>query len=106
CDDINSCHTLFDIISGCLATIFACTWVSVHPNVPPPSLGNLALSWRRFGMMLVAVISPELMAGFATRQFFDARWFSKGRSSFYTEYDVSLTHGFFFAMGGFASQSG
>ncbi|KAF7365584.1 hypothetical protein MVEN_00431800 [Mycena venus] len=77
CDDINSCRTLFSIISGCLATIFACTWVSVHPNVPPPDLGNLALSWRRFGMMLVAVIAPELMVGFAARQFLDARWFSK-----------------------------
>ncbi|KAF7333361.1 hypothetical protein MVEN_02351500 [Mycena venus] len=98
CDDINSCRTVFGIISGCLATIFACTWVSVHPNVPPPGLGNLALSWRRFCMMLVAVIAPELMAGFAARQFLDARWFSK-------EYDVSLTHGFFFAMGGFVSQS-
>ncbi|KAF7365591.1 hypothetical protein MVEN_00432500 [Mycena venus] len=97
CDDIH-CRTLFSIISGCLATIFACTWVSVHPNVPPPGLGNLALSWRRFCMMLVAVIAPELMAGFAARQFFDARWFSK-------EYEVSMTHGFFFAMGGFVSQS-
>ncbi|KAF7365583.1 hypothetical protein MVEN_00431700 [Mycena venus] len=89
----------FGIISGCLATIFACTWVSVHPNVPPPGLGNLALSWRRFGMMLVAVIAPELMVGFAARQFLDARWFSK-------EYEVSMMHGFFFAMGGFVSQSG
>ncbi|KAF7328805.1 hypothetical protein MVEN_02509400 [Mycena venus] len=99
CDDINSCRTLFSIISGCLGTIFACTWVSVHPNVPPPGLGNFALSWRRFCMMLVAVIAPEVMAGFAARQFLDARWFSK-------EYEVSMTHGFFFTMGGFVSQSG
>ncbi|KAF7365588.1 hypothetical protein MVEN_00432200 [Mycena venus] len=90
-DEAVSCD---DIISSCLATIFACTWVSVHPNVPPPGLGNLSLSWRRFGMMLVAVIAPELMAGFATRQFFTA------------QYDVSLTHGFFFVMGGFVSQNG
>ncbi|KAF7365585.1 hypothetical protein MVEN_00431900 [Mycena venus] len=99
CDNINNCRTLFGIISGCLATIFACTWVSVHPNVPPPGLGTLALSWRRFCMMLVAVIAPEVMAGFAARQFFDACWFSK-------EYAVSLTHGFFFTMGGFVSQNG
>ncbi|KAJ7863512.1 hypothetical protein B0H14DRAFT_2348923 [Mycena olivaceomarginata] len=92
-------RTLFSIVSSCLATVFACTWVSVHPNVPRPSQSNLALSWRRFCLMLVAVIAPELMAGFAARQFLDARWFSK-------KYDVSLTHGFFFAMGGFVSASG
>ncbi|KAJ6584485.1 hypothetical protein B0H19DRAFT_1227224 [Mycena capillaripes] len=99
CDDINNCRTLFGIVSGCLATIFACTWVSVHPNVPPPNQSQLALSWRRFCLMLVAVVAPELMVGFAARQFLDARLFSK-------EYGVSRTHGFFFAMGGFVSRSG
>ncbi|KAJ6584445.1 hypothetical protein B0H19DRAFT_1105084 [Mycena capillaripes] len=49
--------------------------------------------------MLVAVVAPELMLGFATRQLLDARWFSR-------EYGVSKTHGFFFAMGGFVSRSG
>ncbi|KAJ7119939.1 hypothetical protein C8R43DRAFT_900818 [Mycena crocata] len=66
-DDINDCRRLFDIIWGCLATIFACTWVSVHPNVPPPSQSCLALFWRRLKLMLVAVIAPELMVGFAAR---------------------------------------
>ncbi|KAJ6584530.1 hypothetical protein B0H19DRAFT_1015087 [Mycena capillaripes] len=99
CNDINNCRTLFSIISGCLATIFACTWVSVHPNVPPPNQSKLALTWRRFCLMLVAVIAPELMAGFAARQFLDARWFSK-------KYGVSRTHGFFFVMGGFATRNG
>jgi hypothetical protein len=70
-------RTLFNIISGCLATVFACTWVTVHPNVPGPNQGKLALAGRRLGLMLVGVIAPELMAGFAARQFLDARWFSK-----------------------------
>ncbi|KAJ6584479.1 hypothetical protein B0H19DRAFT_980099 [Mycena capillaripes] len=98
CNDIN-CRTLFSIISSCLATIFACTWVSIHPNVPPPNQSQLALTWQRLCLMLVAVIAPELMVGFAARQFLDARWFSK-------EYSVSKAHGFFFAMGGFVSHSG
>ncbi|KAJ7366343.1 hypothetical protein DFH08DRAFT_1071871 [Mycena albidolilacea] len=72
-------RTLFNFISGCLATVFA-----------PGSL---------LGLMLAAVIVPEAMAGFSARQFLDARWFSK-------KYDVSITHGFFFAMGGFVSASG
>ncbi|KAJ6573063.1 hypothetical protein DFH09DRAFT_916258 [Mycena vulgaris] len=99
CDDINNCRRLFDIVWGCLATIFACTWVSVHPNVPPPDQGWLALLWRRLRMMLMAVIAPEVMVGFAVRQIFVARKFSK-------EFDLSFTHGFFFSMGGFVSQIG
>ncbi|KAJ7700433.1 kinase-like domain-containing protein [Mycena rosella] len=99
CDDINNCRKLFDIIWGCLTTIFACTWVSVHPNVPPPDQSWLALLWRRLKMMLIAVLAPELIVGFAARQFFGAWKFSK-------EYDVRLTHGFFFSMGGFVSQLG
>ncbi|KAJ6565537.1 hypothetical protein DFH09DRAFT_1473634 [Mycena vulgaris] len=99
CDDINNCRRLFDIIWGCLTTIFACTWVSVHPNVPPPDQGWLALLWRRLRMMFIAVIAPELMVGFAARQLFVARRFSK-------EFDLTFTHGFFFSMGGFVSQNG
>ncbi|KAJ7700352.1 hypothetical protein B0H17DRAFT_1128772 [Mycena rosella] len=90
---------MFDIVLGCLTTIFACTWISVHPNVPPPDQSYLALVWRRLRMMLVAVIAPELIVGFAARQFFVARKFSK-------DYDVPNSHGFFFSMGGFVSQSG
>ncbi|KAJ6565630.1 hypothetical protein DFH09DRAFT_1278646 [Mycena vulgaris] len=62
CDDIDS-RRLCNIIWGCLTTIFACTWVSIHPNVPPPNQGWLVLLRRRLGMMLVAVIAPELMGG-------------------------------------------
>ncbi|KAJ7910782.1 hypothetical protein B0H13DRAFT_2485066 [Mycena leptocephala] len=99
CDDINNCRKLFDIVWGCLTTIFACTWVSVHPNVPAPNQNWLALFWRRLKMMLIAVVAPELMVGFAARQFFAARTLSK-------EFDFSKTHGFFFCMGGFVSSTG
>ncbi|KAF7369989.1 hypothetical protein MSAN_00628800 [Mycena sanguinolenta] len=78
CDDINSCRTLFSIVWGCLATIFACTWVSVHPNVPPPNQSRLQLFWRRLKMMVIAMIAPEVMVGFAARQFLASQWFIKG----------------------------
>ncbi|KAJ6573005.1 hypothetical protein DFH09DRAFT_1079160 [Mycena vulgaris] len=90
---------MFDIIWGCLTTIFACTWVSVHPNVPPPDQDWLALRWRRLWMMLMAVIAPEVMVGFAARQLFVAWRLSN-------EFNLSYTHGFFFSMGGFVSQVG
>ncbi|KAJ7130480.1 hypothetical protein C8R44DRAFT_614235, partial [Mycena epipterygia] len=99
CDDINNCRRLFDIIWGCVTTIFACTWVSVHPNVPPPNQGRLQLFWWRLKMMLIAVIAPELMVGFAARQFFAAQRFSKEKGL-----PITLTHGFFISMGGFVSR--
>ncbi|KAJ6565557.1 hypothetical protein DFH09DRAFT_1363763 [Mycena vulgaris] len=99
CDDINNCRRLFDIIWGCLTTIFACTWVSVHPNVPPPDQSWRARLGRRLRMMLMAVIAPEVMVGFAARQLIVAWRFSR-------KFKVTLTHGFFFSMGGFISRAG
>ncbi|KAF7336766.1 hypothetical protein MVEN_02111800 [Mycena venus] len=99
CDDINNCRKLFDVIWGCLATFFACTWVSVHPNVPPPGQSWLALFWRRLKMMLMAVVAPEVIVGLAARQFFVARKLSK-------DFGFSKSHGFLLCMGGFVSSAG
>ncbi|KAJ7897659.1 hypothetical protein B0H14DRAFT_344244 [Mycena olivaceomarginata] len=77
CDDIYNCRKLFDIVWGCLATIFTCTWVSVHPNVPPPGQSQLAIFGRRLKMILIAIIAPEIMVGLAVRQFFAVRELSK-----------------------------
>ncbi|KAF7343041.1 hypothetical protein MVEN_01734400 [Mycena venus] len=97
---INNCWTLFGIVQGCLTTIFACTWVSVHRNVPPPNQTWLSsLGWK-LGMMLVAVIAPELMVGFATRQFFVARRYANEFQG------LSITHRLFICMGGFMLWSG
>jgi hypothetical protein len=35
CNDLNECRKLIDIIWSCLTTIFACTWLTLHPNIPP-----------------------------------------------------------------------
>ncbi|KAJ7035121.1 hypothetical protein C8F04DRAFT_1099121 [Mycena alexandri] len=99
CNDINDSRTLFDIIWGCLATVFACTWVAVHQNVPPPDLGRLSLQLRKLKMMLFTVIAPELVVCLAARQFFDARYIAK-------EFDVPKTHAFFCCMGGFITEDG
>ncbi|KAJ7137202.1 hypothetical protein C8R44DRAFT_848511 [Mycena epipterygia] len=103
CDDINS-RSLFSIVWGCVTTIFACTWVSVHPNVPPPNQGRLRLFWCRLKMMLIAIIVPELMVGFAARQLWAARRFSKEFAE--KGFPITLTHGFFMSMGGFVSGNG
>ncbi|KAF7302303.1 hypothetical protein MIND_00797800 [Mycena indigotica] len=96
CTDINDCRRLFDIVWGCLATIFLCIWVSVHPNVPPPRparpdkcAGSQSLvKWQlidknepllhRAKLMTVALVAPELIIGLATRQFVMAWSLSEG----------------------------
>ncbi|KAJ7627159.1 hypothetical protein FB45DRAFT_1082335 [Roridomyces roridus] len=50
-------------------------------------------------MMGIAMVAPELVAGFAVRQFRDARELSK-------EYGFSISHGYLFAMGGLVDPSG
>ncbi|KAJ6494211.1 hypothetical protein C8R45DRAFT_1134771, partial [Mycena sanguinolenta] len=102
CNDINNCRTLFSILWGCFATIFACTWVSVHPNVAPRDQSFLQLLWRRLKMMLIGIIAPEVMVGFAARQFFASRTLSKRDVG----YKISKTHGFFVCMGGLVSPDG
>ncbi|KAJ7727069.1 hypothetical protein B0H16DRAFT_1429165 [Mycena metata] len=100
CDcTVNSCRTLFDIVWGCLATIFACTWVALHQNIPDPKLGWFSRLMRKLRMMLVTIIAPELVVAFAARQFFSALQISQ-------EFKVSKTHGFFCNMGGFVSEEG
>lgn len=43
CNDINNCRTLVGIVSSCLATIFACVWIAVHPNIPGPERAPLSV---------------------------------------------------------------
>ncbi|KAJ3570429.1 hypothetical protein NP233_g4405 [Leucocoprinus birnbaumii] len=61
-------RTMQQIILSCLATIFACTWVSLHPNVPDPD----NTGWENFSMRLRtvfwAIIGPEFVTIWAFRQ--------------------------------------
>ncbi|KAF7369946.1 hypothetical protein MSAN_00624200 [Mycena sanguinolenta] len=94
CDNINSCRTLFSVVWGCLATIFACTWVSVHPNVPParpePSSAFLAKAENDAHRN----DRPGSHGGICSQTI---SWVSL------VEFNFSPTHGMFFCMGGFVS---
>jgi hypothetical protein len=68
CVDPNGCRTLWNIVWSCLVTILLCTWVSVHPNIPGPDEEWPRITSRRVGIMLAALIAPELVIAWAMRQ--------------------------------------
>lgn len=68
CKNIDDCRTLVGIIWSCIATLVACTWVSVHPNVPSPHHGTVVLILLRMRLMLLAIIAPEVIVIWALRQ--------------------------------------
>lgn len=61
-------RTVLDILWSCLATTFACTWVSVHPNVPFRGEGEWMLRFRRVYLMFFSILAPEFMILWAFKQ--------------------------------------
>ncbi|KAI0048991.1 hypothetical protein FA95DRAFT_979005 [Auriscalpium vulgare] len=75
CSNIHSCRTLSNIISSCLATIFACIWTAVHRNIPPPNepqRSRLRSIVEKVGEALkivaVTLLVPEWVLSCAIRQ--------------------------------------
>ncbi|KAG1848938.1 hypothetical protein DFJ58DRAFT_662705 [Suillus subalutaceus] len=88
-------RALWNIIWNCAATLFACTWTAIHPNIPGMDEGKMTVLFRRLGIMTMALVAPELMITWATIQFLTARDAAKAFN------DWTVTHGFFVWMGGF-----
>lgn len=66
-------RTVWDIWWSCTATLFACTWTAIHPNVPGIDEGKITIASRRLFIMAMALVFPELIITWATLQFFSAR---------------------------------
>ncbi|KAK0230081.1 hypothetical protein IW262DRAFT_377377 [Armillaria fumosa] len=96
----DSRRTTFNIFWSSLATIFACIWVAIHPNVPGPNLVNKGWFFvsvlRRAELMIVTVFAPEVITIWAFRQYFTARSIHK-----LCPKTLSLKHGFLVSMGAF-----
>ncbi|KAF9008034.1 hypothetical protein BDQ17DRAFT_1455771 [Cyathus striatus] len=56
----NQCSVL-EIVWSCIATLFLCTWSSVHPNMPAPRNEWWKILWRRLKMMCWALMALELI---------------------------------------------
>ncbi|KAH9954735.1 hypothetical protein BC827DRAFT_1143053, partial [Russula dissimulans] len=102
CSDPDGCRSLFDIIRSCILTVFLCTWASVHPNIPSPDERWPRITVRRVGLMLAALIMPEVIIGWALRQ----RLAAIRLSEEHKEKGWTTTHGFFAIMGGFREYDG
>ncbi|SJL18681.1 uncharacterized protein ARMOST_22280 [Armillaria ostoyae] len=110
-------RTLLNIIWSCLATIFACTWLAVHPNVPGRNIttkGPISGGIERVKIMVTAILAPEAIVAWAAEQFIVA-WevcyrtdFSissvingwRGKKDKYSP-NLTMAHGFILSMGGF-----
>jgi hypothetical protein len=85
CEDINNCRTLLDIIWSCITTVFLCTWVAVHPNVPEPVDTQDMDFWpervheiscfskTKVVMFICTLLVPEYVLAWAIRQRLMAR---------------------------------
>ena len=66
--DANAGRSVLGILWSCLATTFAVTWVSVHPNVPfLEEAGYMALKRKTF-LMVLSLLAPEVMIMWAFKQ--------------------------------------
>ena len=58
-------------------TIFGCTWVAVHPNIPDAEETWFTGGLRRLQLMVIAVIAPEMVIMWALRQWLAAHKLAK-----------------------------
>jgi hypothetical protein len=126
CDNIDECRKLNDIIWSCITTIFACTWLTLHPNIPPPIVNKEDMAFRekcsytikmflrhQFLPFFVTFIAPEWVLAWAMQQRTVATqiagdgnaWIRSRYPTYYSYMSVerpwTRVHGFFVLMGGF-----
>ena len=79
CTDLAHCRTIWNIVWSCLATIFSCTWVAVHPNIPCPKKRNPIISFaeHRLPLFICALLVPEYVLAWAIRQFLKSQAMAK-----------------------------
>ncbi|KIK66305.1 hypothetical protein GYMLUDRAFT_157499 [Collybiopsis luxurians FD-317 M1] len=106
CSNINSCRTRLQIIWSCIAVLIACTWASIHPNVPGPKDSWWIIVRRKIGLMLLGLLAPELLVLWAARQWADAWLLSNSKSNSWIHQGWTVTHAMFALMGGFALYQG
>lgn len=67
-------RTSYDLLWSCLATILACTWTTLHLNVPSSNDGRFRIFLRKAKWTAITILAPEVTAGLALSQ-----WYKAGR---------------------------
>jgi hypothetical protein len=97
-------RSIYNILWSCLSTIFACTWITVHPNIPAPGDSQWAVLRRRLAIMGYFLLAPEFVIMWAARQHFAARYLTKKHEKNHPGW--TRAHSFFLIMGGFMLHEG
>ncbi|KAG1844516.1 hypothetical protein DFJ58DRAFT_27193 [Suillus subalutaceus] len=66
-------RSLWTIVSSSVLTLFACTYSAIHPNILSPKDSPYGILRRQLGIIIMALIAPELIVTWAMRQWFSAR---------------------------------
>lgn len=61
-----------DLLWTCFATIFLCTWSTIHPNLPALGEKESRIFLRRLGYVLLCIVAPEWLVCAALLDLSDA----------------------------------
>jgi hypothetical protein len=103
-EDRFNTRAIYNILWSCLSTIFACTYITIHPNIPAPGDSQWAVLRRRVAIMGYFLLTPEFIIMWAARQHYGARYLTKKHIKKHTGW--TRTHAFFLIMGGFTLHEG
>ena len=71
CDSIYHCRTPWNLVYGCIITIFACTYLSFHPDIPDRTHTLWRIRVTHICSVLAGFLVPELIVARAALQW---RW--------------------------------
>ena len=64
CNDVHDCRTVPSIIFNCASTVFLCTWVALHLDVPKdPRKAWWKRCLHRIKWVMIALLAPEAVFG-------------------------------------------
>lgn len=76
CNDIYHCRTMWGIVQGCATTVFLCTWVSYHPDLPNPRHTEMRVAFVRLATVCLSIILPEILVVKAAKQWREVQKFN------------------------------
>ncbi|KAF8646098.1 hypothetical protein AX16_007385 [Volvariella volvacea WC 439] len=92
----------WELIWNCLGTIFVCTYIAIHHNMPDRNATKGRRMWQKVKTSLYALLAPEVIIAMAMRQRFAASRIAEQ----YRGHGWTMTHGFFLIMGGLMREDG